>query len=582
MRIDAHWSGTFGVPNLTRVGMQSTAISDRLRAPQTNTAQGKGNAHAAIDGAWWQRAIIYQIYPRSFQDSNDDGIGDLPGIERRLPYLKELGVDAIWLSPIFPSPQRDFGYDISNYTDIDPTFGTLRDFDRLLTAAHEQGLKLLLDLVPNHTSDRHPWFRASRSSRSDPKHDWYIWHDPAPGGGPPNNWLSQFGGSAWEFDATTGQYYYHGFLREQPDLNWRNPDVRHAIHDVMRFWLARGVDGFRVDVIWQLLKDQQFRNNPVNPDWRPGQPPSDQLIPLYTADLPEVHDVIGELRRVVNEFDERVLIGEIYLPIEKLVAYYGRDLTGVHLPFNFALLSARWNARALATLVDEYETALPAGGWPNWVLSNHDRPRVPARVGARQARLAAMLLLTLRGTPTIYYGDEIGLSEVDLTPDQVRDPLEHNVPGLGIGRDGARTPMQWDGGTHAGFSHCEPWLPLAPDHRAKNVANQRHDETSILNLYRRLIAARRAMPVLSVGTYRPVAAQGDLLLFLREHTGDRALVALNLGDDATTVEFGSDRFRGQILVSTLGDRDEEPVGGRLDLRAGEGLVILLARDAVVP
>jgi alpha-glucosidase len=385
-----------------------------------------------------------------------------------------------------------------------------------------------------------------------------------------------------EFDAATGQYYYHGFLREQPDLNWRNPDVRHAIHDVMRFWLARGVDGFRVDVIWQLLKDQQFRNNPVNPDWRPGQPPSDQLIPLYTADLPEVHDVIGELRRIINEFDERVLIGEIYLPIEKLVAYYGRDLTGVHLPFNFALLSAQWSARALAGLIDEYEAALPAGGWPNWVLSNHDRPRVAARVGARQARLAAMLLLTLRGTPTIYYGDEIGLSEVDLTPDQVRDPLEHNVPGLGIGRDGARTPMQWDGGTHAGFSHCEPWLPLAPDHRAKNVANQRHDETSILNLYRRLIAARRAMPVLSAGTYRPVAAQGDLLLFLREHTGDRALVALNLGDDATTVEFGSDRFHGQILVSALGDRDEEPVRRRLDLRASEGLVIVLARDAVVP
>ncbi|MBV9235495.1 MAG: DUF3459 domain-containing protein [Xanthobacteraceae bacterium] len=562
--------------------MQSSAISDRLRAPQRDTAPAKGNAHAAIESAWWQRAIIYQIYPRSFQDSNDDGIGDLPGIERRLPYLKELGVNAIWLSPIFPSPQRDFGYDISNYTDIDPIFGTLRDFDRLLTAAHKQGLKLLLDLVPNHTSDQHSWFRASRSSRSDPKRDWYIWHDPAPDGGPPNNWLSQFGGSAWEFDAATGQYYYHAFLREQPDLNWRNPSVRRAIHDVMRFWLARGVDGFRVDVIWQLLKDQQFRNNPVNPHWTPGQPPSDQLIPLYTADLPEVHDVIAELRRVINEFDERVLIGEIYLPIERLVAYYGRDLTGVHLPFNFALLSARWNARALAALVDEYEAALPAGGWPNWVLSNHDRPRVAARVGTRQARLAAMLLLTLRGTPTIYYGDEIGLSEAALTPDQIRDPLEHNIPGLGIGRDGARTPMHWDGSTNAGFSDREPWLPLAPDHRAENVANQLHDETSILNLYRRLIAARRAMPVLSVGSYRPVAAQGDLLLFLREHAGDRVLVALNLGDEAATVEFASDQFRGQILVSALGDRDEEPVRGRVDLRASEGLVIVLARDATAP
>jgi alpha-glucosidase len=582
VRTDAHWSGTFDVPNLTRVGMQSSAISERLHAREPIAAPGKRSALAATDAAWWQRAIIYQIYPRSFQDSNDDGIGDLPGIERRLPYLKELGIDAIWLSPIFPSPQRDFGYDIANYIDIDPIFGTLQDFDRLLAAAHGQGLKLLLDLVPNHTSDQHPWFRASRRARSDPQRDWYIWRDPAPGGGPPNNWLSQFGGSAWEFDAATGQYYYHAFLREQPDLNWRNPNVRRAVHDVMRFWLARGVDGFRVDVIWQLLKDQQFRDNPVNPDWTPSQPPSDQLIPLYTADLPEVHDVIAELRRVINEFDERVLIGEIYLPIEKLVAYYGRDLTGVHLPFNFALLSARWNARALAALVDEYEAALPAGGWPNWVLSNHDRPRVAARVGPEQARLAAILLLTLRGTPTIYYGDEIGISQVDLTSDQVRDPLEHNIPGLGIGRDGARTPMQWDGSTHAGFSHCEPWLPLAADHQVANVATQRHHETSILNLYRRLIAARRAMPVLSLGSYRPVAARGDLLLFLRQHATDRVLVALNLGTDATTVEFGPDQFHGQIIVSAHGDRDEEPVHGRIDLRAGEGLVIVLTPDAVVP
>ncbi len=562
--------------------MQSSAISDRLHARELGAPQGKRELCASSDGPWWQRAVVYQIYPRSFQDSNDDGIGDLPGIERRLPYLKELGVDAIWLSPIFPSPQRDFGYDIADYTDIDPIFGTLRDFDRLLAAAHEQGLKLLLDLVPNHTSDQHPWFRASRRSRADLKRDWYIWQDPEPGGGPPNNWSSQFGGSAWEFDVPTGQYYYHAFLREQPDLNWRNPDVRRAIHDVMRFWLTRGVDGFRVDVIWQLLKDQQFRDNPVNPAWKPGQPPSERLVPLYTADLPEVHDVIGELRRVVDEFDERVLIGEIYLPIEKLVAYYGRDLSGVHLPFNFTLLSARWNARALAALVDEYEAALPAGGWPNWVLSNHDRPRVAARVGPEQARLAAMLLLTLRGTPTIYYGDEIGLSEVALNPDEVRDPLEHNVPGLGIGRDGARTPMQWDASAYSGFSQHQPWLPLAPDHRVENISNQRHDQTSILNLYRRLIAARRALPVLSLGSYRPIAAQGDLLLFLREHAGGRVLVALNLGSDATVVDVESDQFHGEILVSAFGDRDEEPVRRRIDLRPGEGLVILLVRDAVFP
>jgi alpha-glucosidase len=529
------------------------------------------------DHPWWHRAIVYQVYPRSFQDSNDDGIGDLPGIEQRLTYLKELGADAIWLSPIFPSPQRDFGYDITNYTDIDPSLGRLSDFDRLLTAAHDRGLKLLLDLVPNHTSDQHPWFQASRSSRLDPKRDWYIWHDPKPGGGPPNNWLSQFGGSAWEFEASTGQYYYHSFLREQPDLNWRNPAVREAIHDVMRFWLVRGVDGFRVDVIWQLLKDEKFRDNPVNPNWKPGQPPTERLLPLYTADLPEVHDIIGELRRVVDEFHERVLIGEIYLPIEKLVTYYGRDLRGVHLPFNFALLSAPWNVPALAALVEEYETALPTGGWPNWVLSNHDRPRVAARVGREQARLAAMLLLTLRGTPTIYYGDEIGISQVELTPEQVRDPLERNIPGFGIGRDGARTPMQWDGSSCGGFSRREPWLPLAPDYRTENVVNQMQDQTSMFNLYRRLIAARHGLPALTVGSYRPVRAQGDLLLFEREHEGDRILVALNLSTNAAAVDFNSDQFRGKVIVSAFGDRDAEPVRRRIDLRGSEGLVIALCK-----
>jgi alpha-glucosidase len=535
-----------------------------------------------ITQPWWQRAIVYQIYPRSFKDSNDDGIGDLPGIAQRLAYLKELGVDAIWLSPINPSPQRDFGYDISDYISIASIFGTMEDFDRVLAAAHDHGLKVLLDLVPNHTSDQHPWFHTSRSSRADPKRNWYIWRDPRPGGGPPTNWLSQFGGSAWEFDDTTGQYYYHAFLREQPDLNWWNPEVREAIHHVMRFWLERGVDGFRVDVIWQLLKDRQFRNNPINPDWKPGQPPSERLIPLYTADLPEVHGIIGELRRVVDEFDERVLIGEIYLPIEKLVAYYGRDLKGVHLPFNFALLSAPWSARSLAALVDEYEAALPDGGWPNWVLSNHDRPRIAARVGREQARLAAMLLLTLRGTPTVYYGDEIGMSQVELAPEQVRDPLEHNIPGVGIGRDGARTPMQWDGSSYGGFSRREPWLPLSPDYRAVNVVNQMQEQTSMFNLYRRLIAVRRAMPALTIGSYRPVRAQGDMLLFMREHGHDRILVALNFSAKGVAVDFNSDRLQGIVIVSAFGDRDAEPVRRYIDLRGSEGLVIELMLDAAFP
>ncbi len=304
---------------------------------------------------WWQTATIYQVYPRSFQDTDGDGVGDLRGVIRRLPYLVELGVDAIWLSPIFPSPMKDFGYDISNYVDIDPLFGTISDFDQLLSLAHEQGLRLILDFVPNHTSDQHPWFVESRSSRSSCKRGWYIWHDPGPGGGPPNNWLSEFGGSAWQFDEVTGQYYYHAFLPEQPDLNWRNPGVVTAMHDVMRFWLDKGIDGFRVDVIWHLIKDEQFRDNPLNSRYVPGRmPPNQQLVPLFTADLLAVHDVIRGLRQVIDEYSERLLIGEIYLPFDRLVAYYGEELRGAHLPFNFSLLDTRWHARDIAKLIDDY------------------------------------------------------------------------------------------------------------------------------------------------------------------------------------------------------------------------------------
>jgi alpha-glucosidase len=529
--------------------------------------------------AWWQSAVIYQIYPRSFQDSNSDGVGDLVGIRRRLPHLAELGVDALWLSPVFRSPMADFGYDISDYTDIDPLFGTLADFDALVSAAHALGLKVILDLVPNHTSDQHPWFQQSRSSRESPRRNWYIWRDPAPDGGPPNNWLSDFGGGAWQYDGPTGQCYYHAFLSAQPDLNWRNPEVRAAIYDVMRFWMRRGVDGFRVDVIWHLIKDDQFRDNPSTPNDQPGQV---RQVPLYTTDRPEVHDVIQEMRGVVDEFPERLLIGEIYLPTERLVAYYGRDLSGLHLPFNFALLQTRWNARLVAKLIDDYEVALPDGGWPNWVLGNHDRPRIATRVGPEQARVAAMLLLTLRGTPTIYYGDEIGMRQVDIPPERLRDPLETNLPGKGLGRDGCRTPMPWDAGPHAGFSSAEPWLPLADDHRRTNVVNQRDDATSIYQLHRRLIALRRAHVVLRFGAYRPIAASGDLLLFVRELARDRWFVALNFGDEPVEVSLAAGDLRGQLLVSTAGDRAGETVKGSLDLRGNEGAVIKLADGVRLP
>lgn len=519
---------------------------------------------------WWRSGVLYQVYPRSFQDSDGDGVGDLRGIITRLPYLRELGVDALWLSPIFPSPMEDFGYDISDYTGIDPLFGMLDDFDTLVAAAHDLGLKVVLDLVPNHTSDNHPWFIESRSSRNNPKRDWYIWRDGRGEGAPPNNWLSEFGGSSWEFDAHTGQYYYHAFLRAQPDLNWRNPDVRRAMQDIMSFWLRRGVDGFRVDVMWHLIKDDLLRDNPENPDFAQGHQPYERLIPLYSTDRPEVHAVIAEMRQVVDEFDDRVLIGEIYLPPEKLVAYYGRDLAGAHLPFNFALISTPWTAQAIAKLIDGYENALPPGAWPNWVLGNHDRQRIASRVGHDQARVAAMLLLTLRGTPTLYYGDEIGLPQVEIPPDRARDPWERNLPGLGVGRDGCRTPMQWDSTPHAGFTTGEPWLPLDKNFARDNVAIERRDPTSMFSLYRALIDLRRIRLELAIGVYRQVSVTSELLVFEREHQGQRLLVALNFGAASVATVI---HVRGRVLLSTFMDRQAQTVDGMLELRDAEGIIL---------
>jgi alpha-glucosidase len=522
---------------------------------------------------WWRHGIFYQVYPHSFQDSNGDGVGDISGIIDRLPYLLALGVDAIWLSPIFPSPMADFGYDISDYTGVDPLFGTMEDLDALISAAHANGLKLILDLVPNHTSDQHPWFIESRSSRDNRKRDWYIWREPRADGGPPNNWMSEFGGSAWAYDAGTRQYYYHAFLAQQPDLNWRNPAVRQAIYDVMRFWLGKGVDGFRVDVIWHLIKDAEFRDNPANPNYHSARPPHETILTRYSSDQPEVHDVVAEMRRVIDEFDARVLIGEIYLPFERLVTYYGKNLAGAHLPFNFALLSAPWNARSIEKIIADYEAALPPGAWPNWVLGNHDRPRVASRVGQDQARVAAMLLLTLRGTPTLYYGDEIGMHQVAIAPDQVRDPFEKNVPGIGVGRDGCRTPMQWDATRYGGFSTSTPWLPLADDYPQQNVVNFDADARSILSLYKALIRLRKKLPQLMSGSYVPIAARGDLLLYRREDAEGAVVIALNLGAEPVSIASDAAGFDGEILLSTLLDRQGEKIQGVLDLRGNEGVIV---------
>ncbi|MGX5775191.1 alpha-amylase family glycosyl hydrolase [Methylorubrum zatmanii] len=523
---------------------------------------------------WWQSGTVYQVYPRSFQDTDGDGVGDLRGITERLDYLAWLGVDAVWISPFYRSPMADFGYDVADYCAVDPLFGTLEDFDTLIAEAHRRKLRVILDFVPNHSSIAHPWFAESRASRANPKRDWYLWRDPAPDGGPPNNWLSNFGGPAWTQDPATGQYYYHAFLPEQPDLNWRNPEVRAAMHDALRFWLERGVDGFRVDVIWHLVKDEALRDNPENPDFLPHQPGINRFQQIYSCDRPEVLDVIAGMRAVLRAYGERVLIGEIYLPIERLVTYYGPDLTGADLPFNFQLIQTPWRADAVAALVEEYEAALPEGGWPNWVLGNHDQPRIAARVGEAQARVAAMLLLTLRGTPTLYYGDEIGLGHVPVPPERAQDPWERNEPGHG--RDPARTPMQWDAGPHAGFTAGTPWLPQSADADRRNVDEMRDDSRSILTLYRRLLSLRRDWRALSVGGYRglplPPSLAEAVFAYERFSDGETLRILLNFGNTDCRVPLdGQETWT--VLLSTRPGRSGEPVQGEIILAPDEGTIL---------
>jgi len=526
---------------------------------------------------WWQDGIIYQIYPRSFQDSNDDGIGDLKGILRRLDYLKELGIKAIWISPIYPSPMADFGYDISDYRGIWPRFGTMADFDELLKEIHAAGMKLILDLVPNHTSDEHPWFVESRSSRDNPKRDWYIWKDARPDGSPPNNWLACFGGSAWEWDEKTKQYYYHAFLTKQPDLNWRNPEVEKAMMDVIRFWLDKGVDGFRVDAMWHMIKDEQFRDNPKNPDYELTMATYNELLPVYSTDQPEMHAIAHRMRKVLDEYPERLMIAEIYLPIHRLVAYYGSDQNReAHLPFNFMLISLPWDPKQIAAAIDEYEAALPSDGWPNWVMGNHDQPRITSRIGQQQARISAVLLLTLPGTPTMYYGDEIGMRDVPIPHNEVQDPQGLNMPDKNLSRDPERTPMQWDNSDHAGFTRGKPWLRLDRTWQRENVQLQKQDKYSILCLYQRLIRLRQQEPSLMTGTYKPVFSDHQMIVYIRQAEGSVGfLVALNLTHRPCYFRPTNLKFKGRIVIDTFPELEQMQVEDTIDLGGDEGMVVRL-------
>jgi alpha-glucosidase len=492
-----------------------------------------------------------------------------------LDYLQELGVSALWISPIYPSPMLDFGYDISDYCGVDQLFGTLEDMDELIEAAHARGLKLILDFVPSHTSDQHPWFQESRASRDNPRRDWYLWHDGLPSGAPPNNWLSMFGGSGWQFDEHSGQYYLHTFLKEQPDLNWRNPQVRSTMYDVMRFWLDKGVDGFRVDVIYALLKDALLRDDPPNPQFKPGDNPYEALLHVHSLQSPGIHGILREMRGVLAEYaGDRVLIGETFhlSSLEQFTSYYGAQLDECHLPFNFQLIMLEWTPQVIRRFVEAYEAALPPGAWPNWVLGNHDQQRIATRGGGpAQARIAQMLLLTLRGTPTCYYGDEIGMTNVMIPPEREQDPYGLRVPGQG--RDPVRTPMQWDNSPYAGFSTVEPWLPLADDARAVNVAGASGNPTSMLALFRRLIALRRASPALSIGSYATLATgQQEVYGYERRHEAERILVVLNFGTASQSLDLRQ-AAQGEVLLSTYLDRDGAEALGTVQLRPFEGLVI---------
>ncbi|GIW45424.1 MAG: oligo-1,6-glucosidase [Candidatus Binatia bacterium] len=527
---------------------------------------------------WWRSAVFYEIYVRSFQDSNGDGVGDLEGIIQRLDYLNDgspesLGIDALWLTPIYPSPLRDFGYDVADYCNVHPSYGDLGTFDRLVEGAHRRGIRIILDFVPNHTSSEHPWFIQSRSSRSNEKRDWYIWRDPAPDGEPPNNWVSSFGGSAWTFDPATAQYYLHSFLPEQPDLNWRNPQVVQAMEQVLRFWLDRGVDGFRVDVIHKLLKDRELRNNP--------KPPPEEEHPvyhfgsqvhLYDEDQPEVHDIIRGWRRLLDRYGDRMMVGEVYLfDTHRVARYYGNGHDELHLAFNFRFLWSPWDAQSFRREVEAIEAALPSGAQPTYVLSSHDAPRHRTRfdhpaLGPARARVAALMLLTLRGTPFLYYGEEIGMHDVPVPAERIQDPVGKRFPGLG--RDPERSPMQWSAAPHAGFSTAEPWLPVGPAYESCNVEAQKNDPHSLLSFYRQLIWKRKHSSALQQGGYRSLDAPDGVFAYERNHSDQTLFVALNFQDQPVTVEFPRP---GLLWLSTHPRPSSRST--RWELAPSEGIVV---------
>ncbi|MFZ4826247.1 MAG: alpha-amylase family glycosyl hydrolase [Phototrophicaceae bacterium] len=524
---------------------------------------------------WWHHAIIYQIYPRSFQDTNGDGVGDLRGIQQRLPYLQSLGIDAIWITPFYRSPMADFGYDVADYCDIDPIFGTMADFDEMLATAHALGIRVLVDFVPNHSSDQHPWFIESRSSRDNPKRDWYIWRDGKGDGLPPNNWEAFFHGSAWTLDPTTDQYYLHLFLDEQPDLNWRNPELAQAMKQVLHFWLQKGVDGFRLDAITTMMKAADL------PDMPPDDPRFQGGLLLRLVDVhnhPDLHPILREFRQIVDSYpNQPILVGETgCADFNELMDFGGREaLDEIHLPMNLKTPWFAWDAQVLKQAFTDYYTALSKGAVPSLVLGNHDQGRLTSRYGVEHHRNANMLLLTLWGVPTLYYGDELGMPDGLILPEQRQDPFVGHDDYHGLGRDPGRTPMQWDATAYAGFSTVEPWLPVETTFLS-NVAEQEQDPTSTLNFCKRLIELRRTSPSLHRGSVQFLdTTEPFLLAYQREFEGFRHLIIINFAETSCTLDLSNMTDRVELELSSRMDVPTYDTVSSIFIRPYESLLLKL-------
>jgi alpha-glucosidase len=525
--------------------------------------------------AWWKYGVIYQIYPRSFADSNHDGIGDLKGIISKLGHLEDLGVDGLWLSPIYPSPDKDFGYDVSNYFAIDPRYGTMDDFELLVKEAKRRGMRIIMDLVLNHTSDQHSWFLKAKKSRDNPFHDSYLWRDPNPDGGLPNNWHSIFGGKAWEYVPEVGQYYYHMFLKEQPDLNWRNPIVRKEMLNVFKFWMEKGVAGFRLDVFNNYFKDAQFRSNPVN---RLGIRTFDQQEHRYDTDRPEMIPLLKDIRKILDSKPGTYAVGETFMDtVHKAAKYSAPGL----LPstFNFSLIQGSWNAHTVQQKIIEWEKTLDEKSWLTQVLGNHDSKRIATRIHAdaddRKLKLAAALLLTMRGTPFIYNGDEIGMRDIHMSRREFQDPLGKLLWPFPFGRDGCRSPMQWDDSEFAGFSDHKPWLKVHPNHTHRNVKKQKLEKDSLFSFYRKLIHLRKESGALQAGMFLPLTYDPLFILaYLRQTSHQTVLVLLNFNRRKTKFFLGREltKQNWQLLLSSNPQRENNILSNSLQLSGHEASI----------